>query len=481
MDRAELSVAIIEELGQLFVDTLKRNAGKLVESDLDGIEQRLQEMARTVFGPVVEQTVAAIAVTYTSERPDCQECHQRMRLVDYQRPRSLQGLVGDYRIARPYYVCDVCSEGKAPLDERIGLGAGALSPGLERVACRLGIDDSFGEAADALDETLRIILADEAMRRVTEGIGQVVEAETQAAIALAQAGKDPLPPEAVRASSSTLLVEVDGTMVHEVDGQWHEAKSGLAAPLGPELLEDKETGRQTLAMGRPSYCVGFESADLFWYRVYVEACRRGLGTALVTLVVVLGDGAAWIWHYAAGFLAVAGVKVIEIVDIYHAFEHLEEVAAAVFGQGSDAAKEWVGPLKQQLAAEGAAPVLTALAALQPVDAKASDEVRKAIGYFTDNAARMDYPRFVGLKLPIGSGAVESPPQADRTVIQEREKGAGMRWTEQGAQAVASLRAVYKSGRWKEFWKTHPQRRRPAVFPRRKPKALPPASLTKQAA
>ncbi len=61
MDRAELSVGIIEELGQLFVDALKGNAAKLVESDFDGIERQLQEMARSVFGPVVEQTVAAIA------------------------------------------------------------------------------------------------------------------------------------------------------------------------------------------------------------------------------------------------------------------------------------------------------------------------------------------------------------------------------------------------------------------------------------
>ncbi|MBI2941972.1 MAG: hypothetical protein HYY04_16200, partial [Chloroflexi bacterium] len=185
MDRAELSAAIIDELGQLFVDTLKRNAAKLVESDFDGIEQRLQEISRSVFGPVVEQTVAAIAAAYPGGPPACATCHQKMRLVDYQRPRSLHGLVGDYRIARPSYVCDGCGEGKAPLEERLGLGAGALSPGLERVACRLGIDASFAEAVDALEETLRIELADEAMRRVTEGIGQVVEAEAQAAIARA--------------------------------------------------------------------------------------------------------------------------------------------------------------------------------------------------------------------------------------------------------------------------------------------------------
>ena len=114
-------------------------------------------------------------------------------------------------------------------------------------------------------------------------------------------------------------------------------------------------------MGSPSYCVGFESAELFWYRVYVEACRRGLGTALVTLVVVLGDDGrmdlALCQHYAKGFLAVAGVKVIEIVDIHHSFEHLEAVAEAAFGQWSETAKLRVGPLKQRLEAEGATPTL----------------------------------------------------------------------------------------------------------------------------
>ena len=478
MDRAELSDASIAELGQLFVGVLRRNAAKLVANDLDGLEQLLQVLGREVFGPVVEQTIAVMGEAYSGEHPNCPKCHQAMRPVDYARPRSLQGLVGDYKFTRPYFFCDRCHEGVAPLDQHLGIGSGALSPGLERVACWFGIDDSFEEAAQAVHETLRIELPDETERRVTEAIGQVAEAEAQAAIALAQAGKDPLPPIAVEATSSTLLVEVDGTMVHEVDGQWHEAKSGLAAPLGPELHEDEQSGRTTLAMGKPSYCVGFESADLFWYRVYVEACRRGLGTALVTLVVVLGDGAEWIWHYAKAFLGVAGVKLIEIVDIYHAFEHLEVVAEAVFGQGSEAAKQWVAPLKERLEKEGAAPVLTALATLQPNNAKATEEVRKAIGYFTDNAARMDYPRFVALQLPIGSGAVES---SCRTVIQERAKGAGMRWTEKGAQAVASLRALQKSGRWQEFWKTHPQRRRPTVLHCRKTNVPALARTAKQAA
>ena len=124
MDRPQLCVTIIEELGRLFVSVLKDNAAKLVESDLDGIEQRLQEIARTVFGPVVEHAVAAIAAGLPAEPPKCPRCHVFMRPVDYCRPRSLSGLVGEYHITRAYFVCDRCHEGCAPLDELLGGSSG---------------------------------------------------------------------------------------------------------------------------------------------------------------------------------------------------------------------------------------------------------------------------------------------------------------------------------------------------------------------
>ena len=188
-------------------------------------------------------------------------------------------------------------------------------------------------------------------------------------------------------------------------------------------------------MGKPSYCVGFEPAELFWFRLYVEACRRGLGTALVTLVVVLGDGAKWIWDYAPQFLAVAGVKLIEIVDIYHAFEYLGDLANAVFGQGTEAAKEWVEPLKQQLAEAGAAPILAVLTALNPEDPEATDEVRKAIVYFTNNAPRMDYPRFVALNLVLS--AAKDWLGGDREQLQD----AGSRAREGGRDALDGDRSA----------------------------------------
>jgi hypothetical protein len=464
MDRTGLSAEIVEELGDLFVTALREIIPRLAGADLDGIEQQLQDLGRRVLGRVVEQTVSAIAAAEPEERPCCPRCGQLMRVVDLARPRQLQGLVGDYRLERAYYVCPPCHHGVAPLDARLGLGVGALSPGLGRVACRLGIDQSFAEAADLLHETLRVEVATEAVRRITEGIGAVAEAEQQAAMALAHTWQ---PPAAEEVAPAMLAVEVDGVMIHWGDG-WHEGKVGVVAPLGPSTWTDPESGRVSFELGRQTVCAGLEPAEESWWRVHCEACRRGLGANAVVLVVMLGDGAEWIWHAARHFLQVGRAEVVEIVDIFHAWEHLWTVANAVFGAGSGKAAAWVEPLKRRLEQEGVGPVLTALKELVPPDDAAVEEVRKATGYFTDHAARMDYPRFVARQLPIGSGAVES---TCKTLIQAREKGAGMRWSHTGAQRVASLRAVHRSGRWQTFWQTHPGRRRPAVFRGRTVSAL----------
>jgi hypothetical protein len=343
------------------------------------------------------------------------------------------------------------------VDERLGLGRGSLSPGLGRVAARLGIEGAFGEAGDALAEALGVDVATEGVRRITEGLGAVAEAEQQAALAAARRGEvPPLDPDA--GCPTVLAVEVDGIMVH-TDDAWHEAKVGAVAPLGPEVEVDPDTDRERLAWGRASYVVGIEPSEDFWFRTYVEACRRGLGTRELETVVVLADGAEWIWKAAARFLAIGEVEVVEIVDYYHAVEHLWEVANAAFGAGTPRAQAWAHPLKRRLLREGAPPILRALEQLAGEQPHAAEEVRQALGYFSANAQRMDYPAFMARRFPIGSGAVES---AGKLLVGEREKGAGMRWTKEGAQAVATLRALHRSGRWHAFWQTQPQRRRPPV-------------------
>ena len=457
MDRRELSATSIQELGEVFMTALQQAGPELLSADLEGIEHHLQCLMRPLMGRVVERVIATIAATQATLQPACPSCGDQVRLVDLKRERQLQGLVGEYTLHRPYFVCDACHHGTAPVDECLGLGRGALSPGLSRVASRLGIEDAFGEGADVLAEALGIDVATESVRRITEGLGEVAEAEQQAMVAAARAGEIP-PLDADAGHPTVLAVEVDGIMVH-TDGAWHEAKVATVASLGPDTQTDPDTERERLVWGRSSSCVGMEPAEEFWFRTYVEACRRGLGTSELATVVVLADGAEWIWSAAARFLGIDAVEVVEIVDIYHAVEHLWTVANTVFGAGTPKAHAWVEPLKRRLLQDGATPVITALRTLVAPEALAAEELRKAIGYFTTNAERMNYPAFVARQFPIGSGAVES---AGKLLVGEREKGAGMRWTRAGAQAVATLRALHRSGRWQAFWQTQPQRRRPPV-------------------
>lgn len=195
-----------------------------------------------------------------------------------------------------------------------------------------------------------------------------------------------------------------------------------------------------------------QSAEAFGPRLVAEAARRGalevvswsgpLGGACLAdrrEVVVLGDGARWIWDLAAEHFGTS----TEIVDFYHASEHLWQVAHALLGQGSAAAKEWAHQQVGEWYEHGPVPVLRALWRARAATPEAQEVLRRERGYFMSNRQRMRYPEFRERGMPIGSGAVES---AARHVVQVRMKRPGARWKEPGAQAIASLRAQLASGR-----------------------------------
>ena len=494
MDRAELSLAIIAEMQALVGETLDGALPDLLALDLATLEQRVQQVGRVILGGLIERVVQGQAQTVPCP-VRCAACGGRLKRQA--RTRHVVGLVGDYALRRDYAWCPGCGRSAVPVDAAIGLGAGALSPGLARVVARAAVETSFEHAAEQVQEAVGVTVSAETVRRTAEHLGAVAEAQTQAAIAqaqtqaaiaqaqtqaaIAQAARG-APAEAVaeappRPTPPTLAVEVDGVLVHRDDG-WHEMKVVTVAPLGPDVQTDADTGRTHLRWGAASYGVGTEEAETFWWRVYVEARRRGLGTPAVRTVVVLGDGAAWIWGRAAHFLGVAGVEVVEIVDIYHAYGYLWAVGNAHFGAGSPQAAAWVEPLKDQLYRQGPAPVLAALAALVPTTEEAAAALQDAQSYVTTHRARMDYPRFVARQFPIGSGAVES---SCKCVVEARLKGAGMRWATAGSQAIASLRALHRSGRWVAFWQTRPHRQPPARQPHTRPSRRPLVPLAPLAA
>ena len=417
------------------------------------IEAESLRLAREVFGPLVgEELTARAASVPRSGR--CGQCGHEVRLVAKARVRHLTGILGECEYARAYLHCDYCGQGYAPADQVLAVGPGAWLPSLLQAAARLGIEVSFAQAASAVAEAVHLPVPEEDVRRATEGIGAVAEKEQQLAVAKAERGEEQPGP----AAAETLVVAVDGCMVH-VDGAWHEAKVAVCAPCGPNMEADPDTGRRRLALGQQHFAVGLEDAEHFWYRTYALAAAQGLGGQQVRRVVTLGDGAEWIWNRAAAFFGLPGVEVVEIVDIWHARQHVWKVANAVHGQGTSAAQAWAEPLCEALLEAGAPAVLAALRGLEPEDEAAADAVRLGLDYFGQNASRMRYPDFAAAALPLGSGMVEG---GCKQVVEAREKDAGMRWRHKGAQAVASLRAVHRSGQWARFWAKQPQMRRPSA-------------------
>lgn len=428
------------------------------EQDMDAMEQAVQALLRLLGGTIMGKLAEASVARHGTTRPSCPHCGRLMRLVDPRRSREMRGLVGDFAFVRPYYQCRACGGGTAPDDERLGIGTVAYTPALSRVAAVMVTEVPFERAARDMSEVLGATFAEADVYRVVEALGVVAEAEIKAGMATEG---DPVAPV-----GDTLLIGVDGTTSF-IDGDWHEVKVGVVGMLGPGLRHDAQTGRDLLSIADPRYCAAVATeADEFFPRVELLARQTGFGHPNLRRIVCLGDGGRWIWNRMPIFRQ-DGVEHIEILDYMHASGHVWQVADAFFGEGTLDAHAWVGPVLRALREQGPTPLMDALGKLRARSRKQKRELQKAKDYFIANRDRMRYSNFIAQQLPIGSGVVEA---TCRSLVCQRTKGAGMRWTRAGAQAILNLRCVRLShpGRWRDFFARHPLRRTPRLAALRHP-------------
>jgi hypothetical protein len=186
--------------------------------------------------------------------------------------------------------------------------------------------------------------------------------------------------------------------------------------------------------------------EAFGWQLYAEAQRRG---AASREVVVVGDGAAWLWLLADLHFPQA----TQILDWFHATESVWHAASAIWGTQDAARTAWA---EQQLTALWAGQVATVLTVLQQHQ-HCGELVSSAHTYFTNQQQRMDYPTYRARGLPIGSGTIES---GCKQLVTSRLKGAGMIWSGAGARHVVKVRAWLRSGRWQAAMalRPAPQRR-----------------------
>ena len=227
-----------------------------------------------------------------------------------------------------------------------------------------------------------------------------------------------------------------------VDGRWQEVKLGCVYDPADRVVTETRRGILTTRQVVAVRSTPDGLARQLW------PCADRLGAAH-RVVVVLGDGAPWIWHLAETVFP----QRIEILDWYHADEHISAVARGLYGEGTEKAVAWREAQLDRLAADGVDQVIEGLRFLGAHQRRATK--RKAVAdlerYLTTNRERMRYQTFRAAGYPIGSGAVES---AVSHVVQQRMKRVGMRWRAAGADAMLALRSIYRStGAWDRFWAT----------------------------
>ena len=361
------------------------------------------------------------------------------------RPAKVTTLLGPLSFSRPYYLCPACRHGQHPLDVQLQLCAGSQSAALEELLALLGAtQNSFAQAAEILERLTLLHLAPNTIRQATEQFGATLVAE-HSAEQTAEQSPSGARPQASRAQPKRLYITLDGVFVHLRQTGWSELKLGCCYQT---LTRPNPRQSETIQIyaANACYTTTLAASQDFGWQLWQQAVQSGL--LETNEVVVVADGAHWIWNIVEKHFPQA----IQIVDWYHASAYVWSAASAIWGETGAGRTLWAEQQLERLWQGQVSDVVSELA--QSVEC--GEGVRAALSYYTTHQRRMDYATYRAQGLQIGSGSAES---GCKQVVSARLKQAGMRWSAAGAEAVAMLRAWLKSGRWDEAVALRPKRRR----------------------
>ena len=361
------------------------------------------------------------------------------------RAKTFTTALGEMTLQRAWYHCATCGAGFAPRDRALGLNSGAVSPAARRMTGLAAARLSFAESSALLRELAGLRIAPKSVERYAEALGREVAEDERLTVEV-----DPAP-------ARTRYLGMDGTGVpmrkadtagragKQPDGSARHREAKLAVVWSAEGRDP--AGAPLRDPDSVSYNAAIETVACrdtdtdpapFTCRVLREAHRRGFDTAQCQ--VILGDGALWIWHLADEHFPDA----VQIVDIFHAKQHLFEVANAIYGPHTDLAGVW-GRQRREALDRGRLDDL--LAALRE-HADSCEAARKDLDYFARNRERMRYPDFRARGLCISTGVVEG---GCKNIVGSRLKRGGMHWSVDGANAILALRCAILGNRFDDFW------------------------------
>lgn len=252
-------------------------------------------------------------------------------------------------------------------------------------------------------------------------------------------------------TNKRLYVLIDGSFVlirhnslstreqSEVKGRdrWKEVK--LARLVNEQHLV-KGISKDRNYVSHSEYVVHLGEAETF-FTILRDVINRQSYKELVFIC----DGASWIWNWVNDTYP----ESIQILDFFHAKEHLCDLATLHINN-EQTRKDWVKLQEERILNDDIEEVIEDLEGEKLHGTSGKDhkkEIQNLINYYTEHKDRMRYKTFLKNGLEIGSGAVES---AHRTIIQQRAKLSGQRWTSNGVQSILSLRATYLGGNWNQL-------------------------------
>lgn len=479
------------------LERMERVALRLLNSDSDSLGdleeqlfQPLQDLGRAVLEEAAQKKADAAAFGC----PVCEGPLTQKRTSSTTVPARF----GSITLRRAGGGCRKCEDRFFPADEILGIQSGQ-SPFVREMAALFASKMPVAEAAPTLWRSTGIPLPRSTLGRVAAEVGEAALAKRtevdQAVVrnqkAAAAPAREPatVPPptqpgparlgaetaQALRREAAaavipipkggpgvasllpeppfTLVIMIDAWNIRERGEDWGKAEAVRAGGKKPEwwrwvyagtvfrLSDRVKKGGRPIILSR-----GFASTrggmDALREQLHAEAIRHGLGRAARVLVVA--DGAVWIWNLVADRFPEA----VQLLDLYHAKEHLWAVAAALHGQGTDQAKAWVKPLAEQVESGEPARVIEHLEELSTrLEGKTKEKVDETTQYFKNNADRMDYADATRRGEPCGSGAIESTCRQ----YQSRFKCTGQFWTKEGDEGLMCIQTFWRNGRWDELF------------------------------
>lgn len=423
----------ITNIAKLVAEIVQAKIGDNLTMTL--IEQTTKTVLHEIGRKTVEQMLETSETPYPATTVAC-SCGEESHYI-----RGRQGtfhtLFGKVKAQRAYYLCGSCHKGHYPLDQAVGLRPNALSAELVRLVAMTGVQLPFRVGCDLFKTLTLVSVSDQAMAKATQAVGSIVETEEKKWQKQAEDEQFLLKRKRENKPPLRLYGAIDATKVHIRDdeshrwrdlkiGAWFEARGKPpASPEGQWSIEAENIDYYT------DICSATEFGALFWSTGVAHHAQ------LARELVLLGDGAEWIWNLVAQHFPQA----IQILDWFHASEHLMPVAQAAFAADTDRSR-WVSQMKHLMWHGHIETVIEAIDQLATTCSQ--DILRTTASYFDSHKKRMRYAHFRQQGYQIGSGTIES---AAKQIGMMRMKVPGAIWNEDNARIVAKARAAYLSDRW----------------------------------